>query len=155
MTAPQEVHFIHIGNEATYCICKICHKSLFYLPQIVGYFIILSFSVQIIFTFNLNLVLHVNANRLLERKLRLFSITHYRLCSSSLWNGECEYNTGMYDNLLAFCYVVSFLTRRENRETFKRSAGERGMWGSARSRKINIFLPQRNGSSGSRRPHCR
>ena len=108
-TAPQEVNFLHIDNKVTYYICKICYKSLFYLPQIAGYFIILYFSVQVIFTFSLKLVLHVHAHRLLERNLLLFYITHYRSCCSSLWNGECQHNTGVYDNLLGS--VTSYTVR--------------------------------------------
>ena len=155
MTAPQEGNFIHTGNRATNCICKTRYKSLFYLPQISRYFILLYFSVQVIFTFYLKPLLHVNAHCLRKRKLRSFFKTQYRPCCSSPWNGDCMYNTGVYDYLLAFCYCQFLHGART--DTFKRFAGVEGRGGGRvlEAKLLTFYLSWCNSPSVPRPPHYR
>ena len=47
---PLEINFIYLGNKEIYCIFKKC-CIMFYFSQNVGYFVVLSFSVQIILLF--------------------------------------------------------------------------------------------------------
>jgi hypothetical protein len=54
---PLEIHFIYLCKKEFYCILRCAVESLLYFTKNAIYFIILSFSVQIILVFFINHVL--------------------------------------------------------------------------------------------------
>ena len=102
---PLEFHFICLSNKEFYCIFKTCCIICFFSQNIV-YFIILSFSVQTVLKFFINLVLNLARPTLFQNCCVVLCIVYFVLFYV-LFVCKCVLPPG--DNSIAVNkYIVSY-----------------------------------------------